>query len=416
MLLPRGATPTRPSSRPPEPPRCARRRRGEPMSTRPGTVPAAPAHPGSATGSGLLRAGPGPPGDRARPATARSVSRHAGHGHRRRGTLSQHVPDLTGTSAHAPAPGHYGQTQVTSTHGSRVARIIGSARPSGARTTSPSPPRRAMSARHTRGRGARGDGGTLGPVPPGRAVAPPRPPTTPASSPPWSPLRPTRRPEGETPRPSRGKARQAGHRDDLARGSQRCPDHYPGATGPTPAPVAQTSRPRGLFIAGPPSGRPLQCRATLRQTAPVPGQPSGIPHQPPGNGPGQHSEEAGDDAPRPRHDLARWCAARGTQPHGGRQAGHRGAPRRARRRLHRGGWPGRTPDTEFFARAQTDLRLRNATLAAFGATCRAGVGPTATRWCGRCSTSGASVVTLVAKSHLRHVTDALRTTPEENPR
>jgi putative glutamine amidotransferase len=43
------------------------------------------------------------------------------------GTLSQHVPDLTGTSAHAPAPGHYGQTQVTSTHGSRVARIIGGA-------------------------------------------------------------------------------------------------------------------------------------------------------------------------------------------------------------------------------------------------------------------------------------------------
>ena len=80
-----------------------------------------------------------------------------------------------------------------------------------------------------------------------------------------------------------------------------------------------------------------------------------------------------------------------------------------------GGWPGANPkDTEFFARAQTDLRLRNATLAAFGATRRAG---------GRADTdplvralldSGASVVTLVAKSHLRHVTDALRTTPEEN--
>ena len=80
-----------------------------------------------------------------------------------------------------------------------------------------------------------------------------------------------------------------------------------------------------------------------------------------------------------------------------------------------GGWPGANPkDTEFFARAHTDLRLRNATLAAFGATRRAG---------GRADTdplvralldSGASVVTLVAKSHLRHVTDALRTTPEEN--
>src|SRR5512147_673049 len=34
-----------------------------------------------------------------------------------------------------------------------------------------------------------------------------------------------------------------------------------------------------------------------------------------------------------------------------------------------GGWPGANPkDTEFFARAAADLRLRNATLAAFGAT------------------------------------------------
>ena len=38
-----------------------------------------------------------------------------------------------------------------------------------------------------------------------------------------------------------------------------------------------------------------------------------------------------------------------------------------------GGWPGANPkDTEFFARAATDLTLRNATLAAFGATRRAG--------------------------------------------
>src|SRR6187200_1183231 len=38
-----------------------------------------------------------------------------------------------------------------------------------------------------------------------------------------------------------------------------------------------------------------------------------------------------------------------------------------------GGWPGANPkDTEFFARAAAQLRLRNATLAAFGATRRAG--------------------------------------------
>ncbi|MEP6856343.1 MAG: citramalate synthase, partial [Pedococcus sp.] len=80
-----------------------------------------------------------------------------------------------------------------------------------------------------------------------------------------------------------------------------------------------------------------------------------------------------------------------------------------------GGWPGANPkDTEFFARAQGELALRNATLAAFGATRRAG---------GRAATdplvralldSGAPVVTLVAKSHVRHVETALRTTLEEN--
>jgi 2-isopropylmalate synthase len=43
-----------------------------------------------------------------------------------------------------------------------------------------------------------------------------------------------------------------------------------------------------------------------------------------------------------------------------------------------GGWPGANPkDTEFFRRAQSELRLGNATLAAFGATRRAGGGA---RW------------------------------------
>ena len=80
-----------------------------------------------------------------------------------------------------------------------------------------------------------------------------------------------------------------------------------------------------------------------------------------------------------------------------------------------GGWPGANPkDTEFFARAATELRLQNATLAAFGATRRAG---------GRADTdplvralldSQAEVVTLVAKSHAGHVERALRTTLAEN--
>src|SRR3954447_16452300 len=39
-----------------------------------------------------------------------------------------------------------------------------------------------------------------------------------------------------------------------------------------------------------------------------------------------------------------------------------------------GGWPGSNPkDTEFFRRAASELDLRHATLAAFGATRRAGV-------------------------------------------
>lgn len=80
-----------------------------------------------------------------------------------------------------------------------------------------------------------------------------------------------------------------------------------------------------------------------------------------------------------------------------------------------GGWPGANPkDTEFFARAQTELRLRNATLAAFGATRRVG-GTAATDPLVRALLdSQAPVVTLVAKSHVRHVESALRTTLEEN--
>src|SRR5262244_1616848 len=39
-----------------------------------------------------------------------------------------------------------------------------------------------------------------------------------------------------------------------------------------------------------------------------------------------------------------------------------------------GGWPGAMPkDTEFFARARCELRLRHATLVAFGATRKAGL-------------------------------------------
>ncbi|WP_279586735.1 citramalate synthase [Aeromicrobium yanjiei] len=80
-----------------------------------------------------------------------------------------------------------------------------------------------------------------------------------------------------------------------------------------------------------------------------------------------------------------------------------------------GGWPGSNPkDTEFFALAAKELELKNATLAAFGATRRAGVEASQDPLLQALRESGASVVTVVAKSHDRHVTEALRTTLEEN--
>src|SRR5512146_2966830 len=80
-----------------------------------------------------------------------------------------------------------------------------------------------------------------------------------------------------------------------------------------------------------------------------------------------------------------------------------------------GGWPGANPkDTEFFRRAREELDLRRATLAAFGATRRAGVAAADDPLVAALRDSGASVVTLVAKSHDRHVELALRTTLEEN--
>jgi 2-isopropylmalate synthase len=80
-----------------------------------------------------------------------------------------------------------------------------------------------------------------------------------------------------------------------------------------------------------------------------------------------------------------------------------------------GGWPGANPkDTEFFARAREELRLENARLAAFGATRRAGLKAADDPLVAALRDSGAGVVTLVAKSHDRHVELALRTTLEEN--
>ncbi|WP_050760996.1 citramalate synthase [Aeromicrobium marinum] len=80
-----------------------------------------------------------------------------------------------------------------------------------------------------------------------------------------------------------------------------------------------------------------------------------------------------------------------------------------------GGWPGSNPkDTEFFALAAKELDLQHATLAAFGATRRAGAVAADDPLVAALRESGAPVVTLVAKSHDRHVELALRTTLAEN--
>lgn len=80
-----------------------------------------------------------------------------------------------------------------------------------------------------------------------------------------------------------------------------------------------------------------------------------------------------------------------------------------------GGWPGANPrDTEFFARAKQEIDFKNAQLVAFGATRRPGGSAATDPQVKALLASGAPVITLVAKSHDRHVELALRTTLDEN--
>ncbi|MGV1005910.1 MAG: citramalate synthase [Candidatus Nanopelagicales bacterium] len=81
-----------------------------------------------------------------------------------------------------------------------------------------------------------------------------------------------------------------------------------------------------------------------------------------------------------------------------------------------GGWPGAMPkDTEFFARAAAgELKLENAQLVAFGSTRKAGVKVADDQQVRALLDSQAPVCCIVAKSDVRHVKEALRTTNEEN--
>ena len=79
-----------------------------------------------------------------------------------------------------------------------------------------------------------------------------------------------------------------------------------------------------------------------------------------------------------------------------------------------GGWPGSNPkDIEYFQRVRF-TKLRNATVTAFGSTRRANVTPEQDANLIALVDSGASIITLVAKSWDLHVTEILETSLEEN--
>ena len=81
-----------------------------------------------------------------------------------------------------------------------------------------------------------------------------------------------------------------------------------------------------------------------------------------------------------------------------------------------GGWPGSNPkDAEFFARVR-DLDLRHARVAAFGSTRHAGNAVEEDGNVRALLDTGTPVAVIVGKSSTLHVTDVLRTTPDENLR
>jgi 2-isopropylmalate synthase len=82
-----------------------------------------------------------------------------------------------------------------------------------------------------------------------------------------------------------------------------------------------------------------------------------------------------------------------------------------------GGWPGSNPkDMEFFERAQNELDLKQARIAAFGSTCRADTDPADDPQMRLLIDSQAPVIAIFGKSWDLHVTEVLRTTLDENLR
>ncbi|WP_062204389.1 citramalate synthase [Demequina salsinemoris] len=82
-----------------------------------------------------------------------------------------------------------------------------------------------------------------------------------------------------------------------------------------------------------------------------------------------------------------------------------------------GGWPGAVPkDTEFFQLVAKELSFRHAQFAAFGMTRRAGSTAAADPQVRALLDSEAPILTLVAKTDIRHAERALRVSPDENLR
>lgn len=79
-----------------------------------------------------------------------------------------------------------------------------------------------------------------------------------------------------------------------------------------------------------------------------------------------------------------------------------------------GGWPGSNPkDSEFFARAR-QMQWQHAQITAFGSTRRAGIRPQEDKNLQAIVAAGVKVAAIVGKSWDFHVTNALKTTLEEN--
>jgi len=81
-----------------------------------------------------------------------------------------------------------------------------------------------------------------------------------------------------------------------------------------------------------------------------------------------------------------------------------------------GGWPGSNPkDAEFYER-KSELKLKNAQIAVFGSTRRAGIKVEEDNFISVLVSSGAKVATIVGKGSDLHVLNVLKTTLDENIR